>query len=145
MTGSLASVAKADPAHPESFRAIADRERQKAGMTVEDFAFEVSRAAKAAGLGRSGASVSSIQKHLSGGLKSSPSVALMELAAERLGITPDAFAEYRLAKAREALDETVVGYEDALARLKRFEKAPRPAGRAADAGRGSRPGRAGSR
>lgn len=117
--------------HPESFRAVASRERARLDMTVEDLAYEIKHAASKLGHGdRSGASVSSVQKHLAGTLKSSPSVGLMEATASVLGIQPDAFGEYRLAMARRAIDESVVGLDVALERLKRIEsrrppKAPR--------------------
>lgn len=125
--------------HPESFRAVVRALLDKEGApTVEDFAYDVSRAARAAGHERAGTSVSSIQKHLSGGLQSSPSVPLMKLSADRLKISPTVFAEYRLALAREALDETVAGYDEALERLKRVTT-PQPA-RGGARGTQQRPG-----
>jgi transcriptional regulator with XRE-family HTH domain len=43
-----------------------------------------------------------------------PSVRAMEAIATGLGIRPEFFAEYRLAKARSCLDPQVVGLEAAL-------------------------------
>jgi transcriptional regulator with XRE-family HTH domain len=47
----------------------------------------------------------------------SPSVKAMEAISSGLGIRPEYFAEYRLAKAREALDPNVVGFRSALRAL----------------------------
>lgn len=71
---------------------------------------------------RRGASASSAQKHLAGTATSSPSLTLMELAAEVLDMDPHLFLEYRLAKAREALDEQAVGWEAAVRELRRVER-----------------------
>jgi transcriptional regulator with XRE-family HTH domain len=45
---------------------------------------------------------------------SSPSVRAMEAIARALQIKPEHFAEYRLAKARNALDPDIVGVDAAL-------------------------------
>ena len=46
-----------------------------------------------------------------------PSLRAMELLAHALGVTPDYFAEYRLAAAMRELDPTEVGLEQALENL----------------------------
>lgn len=46
-----------------------------------------------------------------------PSLRAMEAIAKVLGVPPEHFAEYRLAKAREALDPSVVGFNKALKNL----------------------------
>jgi len=71
---------------------------------------------------RKGASASSAQKHLAGTATSPPSMTLMELAAEVLDLDPAEFVEYRLAKARESLDESVVGWDAAVRELRRVER-----------------------
>lgn len=45
------------------------------------------------------------------------SLALMDHIASELGVDPNEWPEYRLAKARERLDERVVGLEQALKNL----------------------------
>lgn len=64
-----------------------------------------------------------------------PSAEVLEAIAAALGCEPDDFIEYRLAKARELLDERAVGLEQALANL---EQAPALAG-ATDAAGASGP------
>lgn len=54
-----------------------------------------------------------------------PSADTLERLAEALGVEADAFAEYRLAKARELLDERQVGLEEATAHLDRITAALR--------------------
>lgn len=49
-----------------------------------------------------------------------PTPVLMEAIARVLGVDPDVFAEYRLAVARQQLDERVVGLDQALANLERL-------------------------
>ena len=46
-----------------------------------------------------------------------PSIRAMELLAHALGVSPDYFAEYRLATAMRELDPTEVGLEQALENL----------------------------
>ena len=46
-----------------------------------------------------------------------PSMRAMELLAEALGVNPDYFAEYRLARAMRQLDPAEVGLEQALDNL----------------------------
>lgn len=46
-----------------------------------------------------------------------PTIRAMEALAKALKVPPETFAEYRLAKAREQLDERVVGFKTALANL----------------------------
>src|ERR1700722_11227441 len=46
-----------------------------------------------------------------------PSIRAMELLAHALGVSPDHFAEYRLATAMRELDPTEVGLEQALENL----------------------------
>ena len=61
-----------------------------------------------------------------------PSMRAMELIAEACAVSPDYFAEYRLAAAMRELDPTEVGLEQALANLnarlgaKRRSGAPAP-------------------
>jgi uncharacterized Zn finger protein len=64
-----------------------------------------------------------------------PTPVLMEAVARVLDVAPDAFAEYRLALARNQLDEREVGLGAAVAHLERIEAAMRtrprrPSGRA---------------
>lgn len=47
----------------------------------------------------------------------------IEAIATALGVAPDEFPEYRLALARQLLDEREVGLDQALATLTRFETA----------------------
>ena len=47
-----------------------------------------------------------------------PQLRTMELIAAALGVEPELFAEYRLAMARQALDERQVGLDRALANLR---------------------------
>lgn len=51
-----------------------------------------------------------------------PTIRAMENIATALSVSPNFFAEYRLAMARAALDESVVGLEKALAALDRVAK-----------------------
>jgi transcriptional regulator with XRE-family HTH domain len=46
-----------------------------------------------------------------------PTVVTFERISEALGVDPSVFPEYRLAKARERLDERKVGYDAALGSL----------------------------
>jgi transcriptional regulator with XRE-family HTH domain len=50
-----------------------------------------------------------------------PSAATLAALAPPLGVEPEEFPEYRLARARELLDERAVGLERALATLERIE------------------------
>lgn len=59
--------------------------------------------------------ISTIQKLAVGELR--PTAEAMEHIAEALMIPPTYFAEYRLAKARQALNEEAVGLKKALANL----------------------------
>ena len=52
-----------------------------------------------------------------------PSPEMLERAAEALGVDPSVFAEYRLAKAREELDERVAGLDKAVDNLDRVVSA----------------------
>lgn len=52
-----------------------------------------------------------------------PGIHAMEALARGLGVEPGAFTEYRLAKAREALSEKIVGLDRAAATLEAFEAA----------------------
>lgn len=101
--------------HPQSMVAIVTDERHRQGLTVEQLAARVAVLADTRGL--SGAGLSSATKHLTASAPGSPSITLMDLVAEVLGISPQTFAEYRLAQARAALDETRVGIDAALAAL----------------------------
>jgi len=58
-----------------------------------------------------------------------PSVARMEMLAELLGLDPGEFIEYRLARAREQLDERAVGLEQAARNLRMIGDALRETGR----------------
>lgn len=49
--------------------------------------------------------------------------ALIEAVAEVLGVPPEVFVEYRLSKLRQSLDESVVGFSEAVARLELIEAA----------------------
>ena len=111
-----------DP-HPGSFRALARHRADEIGMSVQYVSAKVAVIwREREGATRRGASASSAQKHLAGTATSSPSLTLMELAAEVLDMDPHLFLEYRLAKAREALDENVVGWEAAVKELRRVER-----------------------
>lgn len=113
----------ADDPHPGSFRALARARCKGQGMSVQYLAARVAVMWQdREGGGRKGASASSAQKHLAGTATSSPSLTLMELAAEVLDMDPAVFLEYRLAKAREALDEGVVGWDAAARELRRVER-----------------------
>jgi len=59
-----------------------------------------------------------------------PSLRAMELVAAACRVSPDYFAEYRLAEAMRALDPDVVGFEQAVANLNERLKASRSAGSA---------------
>jgi transcriptional regulator with XRE-family HTH domain len=50
-----------------------------------------------------------------------PSAATLAALATALGVAPEEFPEYRLAKARERLDERAVGLDAALATLDRVQ------------------------
>lgn len=52
-----------------------------------------------------------------------PTAATIADVARALGVEPEEFPEYRLAMAREMLDERVVGLDQALATLTQFETA----------------------
>lgn len=101
--------------HPESFLSQARALASERGVTLEMVAMRTAMLANERGL--PGASFSSATKHLSGTASGSPSLTLMSLAAEVLDVDPKLFAEYRLAMARAALDETVVGLDEALRAL----------------------------
>ena len=111
----------ADP-YPGSFRAVARDRCTELGLSVAYLSARVAVMWQDRYGTRKGASSSSAQKHLAGTANGSPSVTLMELAAEALDLQPDAFLEYRLAKAREALDETVVGWAAAVRELGRVSR-----------------------
>jgi transcriptional regulator with XRE-family HTH domain len=49
-----------------------------------------------------------------------PSAATLEALSAALGVEPDEFPEYRLARARALLDERVVGLDGALATYERI-------------------------
>lgn len=53
----------------------------------------------------------------------------METLAELLGLDPGEFIEYRLARAREQLDERAVGLEQAARNLRMISDALRETGR----------------
>lgn len=57
------------------------------------------------------------------GLHRYPSAETLEDAARALGVEPEEFPEYRLAKARDLLDERVVGLHQAMTTLTQFETA----------------------
>lgn len=64
----------------------------------------------------------------------------MEMLADHLGLDPaETFVEYRLALARDALDERVVGLEAAAATLDSIEAATRAAAQAPARRAGERP------
>lgn len=52
-----------------------------------------------------------------------PSVALVEQCAELAGVSPDEFAEYRLAQAQLAFDVREVGWDQAMENLRAFAQA----------------------
>jgi transcriptional regulator with XRE-family HTH domain len=51
-----------------------------------------------------------------------PNMRTFEVIARALDISPSYFVEWRLAKAREELDERVVGFKAAVAYLERLER-----------------------
>ena len=66
-----------------------------------------------------------------------PSAKTLAALAEGLDVPPEEFPEYELARARELLDERVVGLDVALENLRRWQAAqPAQAARALDAGAG---------
>lgn len=127
----------------EPFKDTLKRLRTEKGVTTEALGLEVRNLATKRGIDtkRTGASFSSLTKHAAGNLDGSPSMVLMELVAEALGVQPTEFVEYRLANARAMLDEREVGLDAALEVLTRIESAigsaPR-ARRASEAGRQAR-------
>ena len=54
-----------------------------------------------------------------------PSAETLEDIAQALGVEPEEFPEYRLAKAREELDDRIVGLDRALATLSALQAAQR--------------------
>lgn len=109
--------------HPGSFRAVARERCAQQGVSVQYLSAKVAVMWQdREGGRRQGASASSAQKHLAGTATSSPSVTLMELAAEVLDLDPGEFVEYRLAKAREALDEQAVGWDAAVREMRRVQR-----------------------
>lgn len=109
-------------AKPGSFRAVARAACAQRGVSVQYVSAKVAVMWQDRYGTRKGASASSAQKHLAGTATSSPSVTLMELAAEALDLDPASFTEWRLAKAREALDESVVGWDAAVRELRRVQR-----------------------
>lgn len=74
-------------------------------------------------LGDEASSLSLVQKALAPGSKKRPSAKVLRTMAMGLGVEPDRFYEYRLAVARDALDETVVGPDRALEQLRILDAA----------------------
>lgn len=91
-----------------------------------------------------GVNYESLRKAVAG--EREPSRKIMETVAAALKVEPTVFYEYRLAQAREAFDADVVGLDDALANLEKWDRVaklltvvPQAEGRAGDlAGDGSR-------
>ena len=89
-------------------------------MSLEDLAFEARAHAP-----KGTVSLSLIQKRLAPGSTAQPSPELLVALASALGEDPAIFPEYRLAKAREELDERIVGLDQALDHLERIVTALR--------------------
>lgn len=107
----------------DDFRALVGRLRAERGMSLEDLAFEARAHAPGGAV-----SLSLIQKRLAPGSDARPSRELLEAIAAALDVDPNEFAEYRLARAREDLDERVVGLEEALENYDRIITALRQRG-----------------
>jgi transcriptional regulator with XRE-family HTH domain len=104
----------------EDYRARIARLRAARGMSLEDLAFEArSHAPKGT------VSLSLIQKRLAPGSTAQPTPQMLEALAGALGVDPSEFGEYRLAKARQLLDEREHGLDDALATLTQLTDALR--------------------
>lgn len=112
----------AAPARPRAFRAVVVGELVARGISVAELAAAVACRAEGAGVSRPRALAAHLEAHLTGRTGAPPPL-VMSLAARTLGIAPERFAEYRLAQAREALDERNVGLEAALERLAAVEAA----------------------
>ena len=100
-----------DPTDPiRSWWEVADEERGKTGMSLDDLAFE---ARSYGGKGTiTGSVISQIKNQ-----KRPYSTAFFESIAGALNISPFRFGEYHLALARDLIDERQVGLETALGNL----------------------------
>jgi transcriptional regulator with XRE-family HTH domain len=94
-------------ADPKPFRVRLTELRGEQGRTIEDVGLEMRALVRDREKGgdRLGASFSSYQKQAAGTAKSPPSMFLMEVVAQVLGISPWEFTEYQLAYYRKMLDE----------------------------------------
>lgn len=107
------------PRSPTDFRTLVTELRRARGMSLEDVAFEARQHAPPG----TAVSLSLIQKRLAPGSTKRPSAAMLEALAAALKVEPAVFVEYRLARAREKLDEEVLGLAAAERNLSRIETA----------------------
>lgn len=74
-----------------------------------------------------GVSYETLRKALS--RERTPSPKVLEAAAAAFGVSPEVFVEYRLVKTRLGLDPKEVGWQAAIAELRRIEELQHRAGR----------------
>jgi transcriptional regulator with XRE-family HTH domain len=122
---------------PEPIGSALRRLREAKGLTLEDLAYRAKTRMRE--LGKDGGTTGHLGQIERGEQKAAPSVALMEILADELGVPPATFHEYRLGRARELLDERVVGLEQALATLSQVEEALMRSARSRAANAGARP------
>jgi hypothetical protein len=117
----------------EAFAALKDEKN----LTVDDVYWEMrQRFPESKDSRERGASLSTLQKMAAGAQH--PTVLVMERVAVALGSHPHHFIEYRLAKARERIDERVVGLDEAWQTLSQIEEALRAAPQSRAATRAAR-------
>lgn len=97
------------------------------GAPIEDLHYRARQRLEARG--ETAVSLSLMQKRLAPASEKQPTPDLLRTLAAAVEVAPEEFAEYRLALARESLDENVVGLEAALRQLTLIDSALAKGGR----------------